>query len=101
MMTSVLRRCWLGNRKVIRPSKNEWWDAGVIMCLGQGADLDMAKLMPLPLTISFSSKPYWFYLPGFPFWWVLAHPGSPGQNPRGPLKSCVFVCVCDFLTLSP
>jgi len=26
------------------------------LCLGQGADLDMAQLMPLPLTISCSSK---------------------------------------------
>jgi len=29
----------------------EWWDAGVVMCLGQGADLRMAQLMSLPLTI--------------------------------------------------
>jgi len=36
--------------------KNEWWDAGVVMCLGQGADLHMAKMMPLPFTISCSSK---------------------------------------------
>jgi len=35
--------------------KTEWWDAGVVMCLGQGTDLHMAQLMPLPLTISFSS----------------------------------------------
>jgi len=47
----------------------EWWGAGVIMCLGQGADLHMVQLMPLPLTISCSSKsrlvlPSWFYLSG-------------------------------------
>jgi len=36
--------------------KLEWWDGGVIMCLGQGADLHIAQLMPLPLTISCSSK---------------------------------------------
>jgi len=30
--------------------------AGVIMCLGQGADLHMAQLMPLPFAISCSSK---------------------------------------------
>jgi len=34
------------------------------LCLGQGADLHMAQLMPLPLTISCSSKfrlvlPFW------------------------------------------
>jgi len=34
----------------------EWWDAGVVICLGQGADLHMAQLMPLPLTISCSGK---------------------------------------------
>ena len=27
--------------------KTEWWDSGVVMCLGQGADLHMAQLMPL------------------------------------------------------
>jgi len=36
--------------------KTEWWDAGMVMCLGQGADLHMAQQMPLPLTISCSSK---------------------------------------------
>jgi len=28
--------------------KNDWWGAGVIICLERGADL----LMPLPLTVS-------------------------------------------------
>jgi len=36
--------------------KTEWWDASVVMCLGQVADWHMAQLMPLPLTISCSSK---------------------------------------------
>jgi len=52
-MPSVLWCCWFGSRKGIQP---EWWDAGVVMCLGQGTDLHMAQLMPLPLTISCSSK---------------------------------------------
>jgi len=56
--------------------KLEWWDAGAVMCLGQGVDLHMAQLVPLPLTVSFSSKsrlvlPSWFYLPGA---------GSPMQS---------------------
>ena len=39
----------------------------MVMCLGQGADLHMAQLMPLPLTISCSSKsrlvlPFWCQL---------------------------------------
>jgi len=47
--------------------KLKWWDACMVMCLGQGADLHMAQLMPLPLTISCSSKsrfdlPFWYQL---------------------------------------
>jgi len=57
--------------------KTEWWDAGVVMCLGQGADLHTTQLMPLPLTMS-----DWFYFLGFTFL-VSAHPSGPGQNPRG------------------
>jgi len=30
----------------------EWWDAGVVICLEQGADWHLAQLMPLPLTVS-------------------------------------------------
>ena len=36
--------------------KTEWWDAGVVICQEQGADLHMAQLMPLPLTVSCFSK---------------------------------------------
>jgi len=44
--------------------KSEWWDVGMVMCLGQGAGLYMAQMMPLPLTISCSRLvlPSWFYL---------------------------------------
>jgi len=47
--------------------KTEWWDAGVVMCLTQDTDLYMAQLMPLPFTISYSSKsvlvlPFWYQL---------------------------------------
>jgi len=52
----------------------------MVMYLGQGADLHMAQLMPLPLTVSCSSKSRLFYLPGFTFL-VPAHPGSPGHSP--------------------
>jgi len=53
-------------RKGIRPVKN-WWDAGVVVCLGQDANLHMAHLMSLPLTISCSRKsrlvlPFWYRL---------------------------------------
>ena len=29
----------VGGRKGIRPVKTEWWGAGVVICLGRGADL--------------------------------------------------------------
>jgi len=35
--------------------KTEWLDSGMVICLGRGANLHMAQLMPLPLTISCSS----------------------------------------------
>jgi len=54
----------------------------------------MAQLMPLPLTISAPVNPDWFYLPGFTFL-VLAHPGSPGQNPDS-RKMVVVVVVSDL-----
>jgi len=53
---SVLWRCWLGGRKGILPVKTEWWGVGVVICLEQGADLHMAQLMSLPLTVSCFSK---------------------------------------------
>ena len=36
--------------------QTEWWGAGVVICLEQGADLHIAQLMPLPLTVSCFSK---------------------------------------------
>ena len=61
----------------------EWWGAGVVICLERGADLHMAQLMPLPLTVSCFSK----IRIGFTFL-VPAHPGSPGQ------RAVKRVCVC-------
>ena len=58
----------------------------MVVCLERGADLHMAKLMPLPLTVSCFSK----IQIGFTFL-VPAHPGSPE---KGPLNVCVCVCVC-------
>jgi len=55
-MPSVLWRCWLGGRKGIRPVKTEWCGAGMVICLERGADLHMAQLMPLPLTVTCFSK---------------------------------------------
>ena len=55
--------------------KLERWCAGVVICLERGADLHMAQLMPLPLTVSCFSK----IQTGFACL-VPAHPGSPGQT---------------------
>ena len=65
--------------------KTEWWGAGMVICLQRGADLHMAQLMPLPLTVSCFSK----IQIGFTFL-VPAQPGSPGQ------KAVKWVCVCGY-----
>ena len=59
----------------------------MVICLERGADLYMAQLMPLPLTVSCFSK----IQIGFTFL-VLAHLGSPGK--RAVKRVCVCVCVC-------
>ena len=60
----------------------EWWGAGVVICLEQGADLHMAQLMPLPLTVSCSVKsrlvlPFWYWL-------------TRVVLDKGPLNGCVW-----------
>ena len=67
----------------------DWWDAGMVMCMGQGADFHMAQLVPLPLTISYCSKsrlvlPIWCRLS-----WVVPDKIQEGQK-NG--------CVCVFVT---
>jgi len=62
----------------------ERWGAGMVVCLERGADLHMAQLTPLPLTVSCSSK----IQIGFTFL-VLAHPGSPEK--RAVKRGCVCV----------
>jgi len=46
--------------------------AGMVVCLGQDADLHIAQLMQLPPTVSCSSKSRLVLVP--------AHPGSPRQR---------------------
>jgi len=46
----------LSIKKGILSVKTEWWGAGVVICLEQGADLHMAQLVPLPLTVSCFGK---------------------------------------------
>ena len=58
----------------------------MVICLERGADLHMAQLMPLPLTVFCFSKiqiTFTFLVP--------AHPGSPGKRA---VKRYVCVCVC-------
>ena len=55
----------------------------MVICLERDADLHMAQLMPLSLTVSCFSK----MQIGFTFL-VPAHPGSPGQ------RAVKRVCVC-------
>jgi len=55
--------------------KTEWWGAGMDICLDRGAELHMAQLMPLPLTVSCFSKsrlvlPFWYRLT-----WVVPEKG--------------------------
>jgi len=59
----------------------------MVICLKRGADLHMAQLMPLSLTVSCFSK----IQIGFTFL-VPAHLGSPGQ------RAVKLVCVCVWFT---
>jgi len=66
----------------------------MVICLEQDADLHVAQLMPVPLTVSCFSK----IQIGFAFL-VVVYPSSPG---KGLLNGCVCVrvhvrvCVCVF-----
>ena len=68
--------------------KNEWWGAGMVICLEQGADLHMFQLMPLPITVSCFSK----MQIGFTFL-VLVQPGSPKQRA---IKGACVKYLCHF-----
>ena len=58
----------------------------MVICLERGADLHIAKLMPLSLIVSCFSK----IQIGFTFL-VPAHPGSPGQRAVKWIYICVYV----------
>ena len=78
--------CWVAGKA---SWLENWWDAGVVMSLGQCADLHMAQLMPLPLTVSYSNKsrlvlPFWCRLTGL----------SQTKSKRAVKHLCVCVCVC-------
>ena len=67
-----------------------WAGHGTAICLERAADLHMAQLMPLPLTVSCFSK----IQIGFTFL-VPAHLGSPRQ--RAVKQVCVCVATCRSL----
>jgi len=77
---------WVAGRASSR-YKTEWWHAGVVMCRERGADLHMAQLMPLPLTVSYFSK----IQIGFPFryqlTWVV-----PGKRSVKCVYMCLYLC---------
>ena len=62
----------------------------MVICLEQGADLHMAQLMPLPLTVSCFSK----IQIGFTIL-VPAHPGNPEK------RAVKRVCVSPYSHTSP
>jgi len=64
----------------------------MVVCLEQGADLHMAQLMPLPLTVSCFLK----IQIGFTFL-VPAHLGSPGK--RAIKRMCVCSAFSGFMLL--
>ena len=61
----------------------------MVICLEQGADLHMAQLMPLPLTVSCFSK----IQIGFTF----MVPANLGSRGKGPLNGCVCVYNIDSI----
>jgi len=69
----------------------------MVICLELGADLHMALLMPLPVTVPCFSKIQIGFTSLVP-----AHPGSPGKRAvklvcvrvRVRVRVCVCVCVC-------
>jgi len=59
----------------------------VVICLERDADLHMAQLMPMPLTVCFSKIQV-----GFTFL-VPAHTASPGQRAVKRVCVCMRACV--------
>ena len=65
--------------------KTKWCGVGMVICLERGANLNMAQLMPLPLTVSCFSKtqmvlPYWYRLTRL-------------VPDKGSLSGCTYVCM--------
>jgi len=74
----------LVGRQEGHPACKCWWWGGVVIGLERDADLHMARLMPVPLTVSCFSK----IQIGFPFWYWLTRVVADKE----PLNGCVYVC---------
>ena len=61
----------------------------MVICLGRGADLHMAQLMPLPLTISCCNKSRRV----LPFWYQLTQV-VPNKGPLNRFYCCCCCCTC-------
>jgi len=78
------QQCQINKEQVIwNFSLTEWCGAGMVICLGRDADFHMAQLMPLPLTISCSSKSR-LVLP-FSYRLIRVVPD------KGPLNGCCYI----------
>ena len=67
--------------------KLEWWGAGMVICLEWGADLHMAQLIPLQLTVSCFSKiqiSFTFLVPAYH--WRRQRGGRGPRPPNGRTK---------------
>ena len=66
----------------------EWWDAGMVTCLGRDADLHIPSLCHCHSLSLASVNLDWFYLPGWPTVLLVM-----------PLVQCVICClsVCNVL----
>ena len=77
--------------------KIEWWGACVVICLERGADLHIAQLIPLPLTVSCFGKIQigFTFLVLLPFWclltWIV-----PEKRPLNVCCCCCCCCVCGW-----
>jgi len=58
---------WAAGRASSLQKKPEWWGTGMVICLERDADMHMAQLMQLPLTVSCFTK----IQIGLPFWYRL------------------------------
>jgi len=76
-MRCVCLQCFdaVGRQEGHPACKNQWWGAGMVVCLERGADLHMAQLMSLPLAVSCFIE----IQTGFTFL-VPVHLGSPEKR---------------------